>query len=153
MQVPAKRNTGCSIGFECLISHWLTRRGGRTYVRSDISNVITLPNFFACMHLLNSLTHGASLARYKACGHCPSIGDQGPSGEQGPPGDRGPSGAVGAQGPKGENGTQGLAGMNGIPGSNGARGEKGEQGDRGRIGLPGRPGDMGRVGPVGATGM
>ena len=34
MQVPAKRNAGCSIGFECLISHWLTRRGGRTYVRT-----------------------------------------------------------------------------------------------------------------------
>ena len=65
MQVPAKRNAGCSTGFECLISHWLTRRGGRTYVRtyvrSDISDVITLPNFFACMHLLYSLTHGASL--------------------------------------------------------------------------------------------
>ena len=64
MQVPAKRNVGCSIGFECLISHWLTRRGGRTYVRSDISDVITLPKFFACMHFLYSLTHGASLARY-----------------------------------------------------------------------------------------
>ena len=67
MQVPAKRNAGCSIGFECLIPHWLTRRGGRTYVhtyvRSDISDVITLPKFFACMHLLYSLTHGASLAR------------------------------------------------------------------------------------------
>ena len=61
MQVPAKRNAGCSTGFECLISHWLTRRGGRTYVRSDISDVITLPKFFACMHLLYSLTHGASL--------------------------------------------------------------------------------------------
>ena len=34
MQVPAERNAGCSIGFECLISHWLTRRGGRTYVRT-----------------------------------------------------------------------------------------------------------------------
>ena len=33
----------------------------RTYVRSDISDVITLPKFFACMHLLFSLTHGASL--------------------------------------------------------------------------------------------
>ena len=61
MQVPAKRNAGCSIGFECLISHWLTRRGGRTYVRSDISDVITLPKFFASIHFLYSLTHGASL--------------------------------------------------------------------------------------------
>ena len=61
MQVPAKRNASCSTGFECLISHWLTRRGGRTYVRSDISDVITLPKFFACMHLLYSLTHGALL--------------------------------------------------------------------------------------------
>ena len=34
MQVPAKRNAGCSTGFECLISHWLTWRGGRTYGRS-----------------------------------------------------------------------------------------------------------------------
>ena len=73
MQVPAKRNAGCSIGFECLISHWLTRRGGRTYVRSDISDVITLPKFFACMHLLYSLTHGASLRRRSAINHLRSI--------------------------------------------------------------------------------
>ena len=27
---------GCSIGFECLISHWLTWRVGRTYGRTEV---------------------------------------------------------------------------------------------------------------------
>ena len=30
MQVSAKRNASWSIGFACLISHWITWRGGRT---------------------------------------------------------------------------------------------------------------------------
>ena len=38
MQVPAKRNAGCSIRFECLISHWLTWKGGHTYVRTEMTS-------------------------------------------------------------------------------------------------------------------
>ena len=33
--LPAEKNPGCSTGFECLISHWLTWRSVRTYGRSD----------------------------------------------------------------------------------------------------------------------
>ena len=53
--LPPKQNAGCSKGFECLISHWLTWRGGRTNGRLDGSDVITKPKFLASMHYQNLL--------------------------------------------------------------------------------------------------
>ena len=38
MHVPAKRNAGCSIGIECLISHWLTWRSARTDGRTEVTS-------------------------------------------------------------------------------------------------------------------
>ena len=55
MQVPAKRNAGCSIGFECLISHWLTRRGGRTVMTKNDQNpggIVPLSHGFNFFHRL-----------------------------------------------------------------------------------------------------
>ena len=59
MEVPAERNAGCSIGFECLTSHWLTWRGGRTDGRSDGSNLTKISDFHA---LPNFVPHGAPRA-------------------------------------------------------------------------------------------
>ena len=67
MQLLAEKNAGCSTGFECLLSHWLTWRGGRSYKSTDgrtdgrksrhnqtkISHIDALPKF---------VTHGAPRA-------------------------------------------------------------------------------------------
>ena len=58
-----KINPGCSTGFECLISSWLTwssvSTDGRVGGRSDGSDVITKPKFLALMGLPKSLSYGA----------------------------------------------------------------------------------------------
>ena len=67
MQLPAEKNAGCSTGFECPISQWLTWRSvrtyGRTYERSHGSDVIIKPKFLVSMGLLNFLINGAPRAR------------------------------------------------------------------------------------------
>ena len=59
MQFSAEKNPGCSTGFECVISHWLTRGSVRTVGRSDASDVITKPKFLALMGLPITLSYGA----------------------------------------------------------------------------------------------
>ena len=55
MQFPPKETRYSSIGFECLISHWLTWRGGRQQ-RQNLTKI-------SVIHALaNFVTHGAPLA-------------------------------------------------------------------------------------------
>ena len=63
MQFHAEKNPGCSTGFECVISHWLTRSSVRTVGQSDASDVIIKPKFIALMGLPISLSYGAPRAR------------------------------------------------------------------------------------------
>ena len=68
MQLPAVAKRASAHFVECLISHWLTRRSVRTYVRCTVSrthDVITKPKFLALMGLPKSLTYGAPRARAK----------------------------------------------------------------------------------------
>ena len=58
MQFPAEKSPGCSKGFECVISHWLTWSSVRTVCRSDASDVITKTKFLALMGLPISLAMG-----------------------------------------------------------------------------------------------
>ena len=63
---PAEKNPGCSTGFECLISHWLTWRSVRTVDGRSVGrthDVITKPKFLALMGLPKSLSYGAPRAR------------------------------------------------------------------------------------------
>ena len=67
MQQYRRKKTGCSTGFECLISRWHTwsseRMYGRSVGRPDGSDVITKPKFLALMGLPKSLSYEAPLAR------------------------------------------------------------------------------------------
>ena len=41
---PAEKNPGCSTGFECLISHWLTWRSVRTFGGRSVGRMTSKPN-------------------------------------------------------------------------------------------------------------
>ena len=68
MQLPAVAKRASAHFVECLISHWLTRRSVRTYVRCTVGrthDVTTKPKFLPLMGLPKSLSYGAPRAELR----------------------------------------------------------------------------------------